>query len=148
MSEKFTHSIIVKTSPERAYKVWSNFQNFPHFMDYIKSVEKLGDGKSRWTVAGPLGTSVKWTAELTRNEPNKRIGWNTKDNSGLVTTSGQVTFNGLPHGETEVNATFQYDLPGGAVGDAIGGLFANPQKRVENDMRHYKHYLEGMLDRM
>lgn len=142
MSQKFTHSIIVKTSPNEAYETWSDVRNFPSFMKYIKAVEQRDDGTSRWTVVGPLNTSVTWHAELTRDEPNKRIAWSTKDNNGLVTTSGQVTFNGLPRGETEITATFQYDLPGGDIADTLGGLFTKPQERVEEDMRNFKAFVE------
>ena len=57
MPERFTKSIIVKASPATVYGIWSQFENFPQFMDYIKSVTKMGPKMSRWEMAGPLGLS-------------------------------------------------------------------------------------------
>lgn len=143
MSDQITKSIIVKAEPERVFALWSNFENFPHFMDHVEEVKREGDKKSEWTVSGVLGSSVNWTAEMTRLEKNKRIGWSTKDREGSVTTSGQVTFNPLTNKETEVTVVMQYSAPGGKVGKAVADLLANPEKRLEADLRNFKSFAEG-----
>jgi uncharacterized membrane protein len=142
--KQITRNIIVKATPEEAFRIWSNFENFPRFMKYIKSVTKNQDGTSHWEVEGPMGTTVEWDAELTRAEMNKRIGWSTKDRDGDVTTSGQVTFNPLPEGETEITVMMQYVPSGGAVGNLIANLFADPEQRVQEDLQHFKEYIESM----
>jgi uncharacterized membrane protein len=141
---KVTKSIIVKGDVATIYHLWSNFENFPHFMKYIKSVATTGPTTSHWVMAGPIGANIDWNAEMTRQEENKRIAWNSKDGKGVVTTSGQVTFNPLPHNETEVTAMLQYSLPAGKAGEFIANLFSNPQERVIEDLRHFKAYAEGM----
>jgi uncharacterized membrane protein len=143
MADQVTKTIIVKTDPTSAYRLWADFENFPKFMKYIESVRKTGEGRSHWVVAGPLGRKVEWEAETTRLEPPKRIAWSTKDHSS-VTTSGQVTFNDLGHDETEVTVTMHYVAPAGAAGDIITDLFSNPDKRVEEDLKHFKRYAESM----
>lgn len=95
MTDRITKSIIVQGNINDIYQLWANFENFPRFMENIESVTKTGNGLSHWVMAGPLGQKVEWDAETTRLEENKRIAWNSKDNSDL-TTSGQVTFNQLP----------------------------------------------------
>jgi uncharacterized membrane protein len=145
--EQITRNIIVKASPDEAFRAWANFENFPQFMKYIKSVTRSADGTSHWEVEGPMGTTVEWDAELTRIEANKRIGWSTKDRDGDVTTSGQVTFNPLPHNETEITVMMQYVPSGGAVGNIIANLFANPEQRVQEDLQNFKSYIEGMHER-
>ena len=147
MANQVTKSIIVKADVPSVYELWSNFENFPHFMENIKSVKKTGDQTSEWTMSGPLGTKITWNAELTRLEENKRIGWSTKDNKGLVTTSGQVTFNDLTHEETEVTIVLQYSTPAGKAGEAIAELVANPDEQLEEDLRNFKAFAEGMYDR-
>jgi len=147
MSKQITKSIIVKADVPDVYELWANFENFPHFMRNIKSVRKTGDKTSEWTMSGPLGTKLTWNAELTRVEENKRIGWSTKDNNGLVTTSGQVTFNDLSLEETEVTVILQYALPAGKAGEAVAELLANPEKQLEEDLRNFKAFAEGMYDR-
>jgi len=147
MSDQVTKSIIVKEDPQRIFELWSNFENFPDFMDHVKQVKREGDKRSTWTVSGLLGTSINWTAEITRLEENKRIGWSTKDRDGSVTTSGQVTFNRLPAGQTEVTVVMNYLAPGGKAGKAVAELLANPEKRLEEDLRNFKSFAEGTHDR-
>jgi uncharacterized membrane protein len=142
-----TKSVIVKTSPEAAYSLWSNFESFPQFMKYIESVKVNGPTTSHWIMSGPLGFRVDWTAEMTRNEADKRIAWNTKDNGGVITTSGQVLFNPLPAGETEITVTVHYEAPGGKAGELFASLFGNPEARLEEDLRNFKAFAEGMAHR-
>lgn len=142
MPERFTKSIIVKASPAEVYELWSHFENFPNFMDYIQRVTKQGPKMSKWQMAGPLGTKMEWEAETTRLEPGQRIAWNTKDHDGL-TTSGEAVFAELPHGQTEVTVTVQYDAPAGKLGEMVGKVFANPEGRLEEDLRNFKRYAEG-----
>src|SRR5262245_59361716 len=101
MTEQVVKSIIVKKEVGDVYRLWANFENFPYFMKYVKSVTKNGPNISHWQVAGPLGMNIEWEAEMTRREENRRIAWNSKDREGTITTSGQVTFNSLPQGQTE-----------------------------------------------
>ena len=127
MTEHITKSIIVTSDVTEVYKLWSNFQYFPQFMDYVESVEKTGAKTSHWEVKGPLGKTVRWNAEMTRMEPNTRIGWNTKDDNGTVTTSGQVTFTSLPQNQTENTVNMTYAPTGGKVGEAVAQIFGHPE---------------------
>lgn len=147
MAQQFTKMMIVKADAADVFKLWSDFENFPHFMKNLKSVRKVTDKVSEWTLSGPMGAPIKWTAEMTRHEENKRIGWNTKDNDGLVTTSGQVTFTALPQNETEVTVRMQYQPPAGKAGELAAQLLSNPEKMLEEDLRNFKAFAEGMYDR-
>ncbi len=146
MVDQISRTIIVKASPEEAYRAWENFENFPLFMTYIKSVKKTGDRTSHWVMEGPLGRRVEWDAETTRLDPGKRIAWNSKRESALK-TSGQVTFNALPQGETEVNVTLHYDPPSGWAGDLVAELFGDSEKKLEADLQNFKAFIEGMPER-
>lgn len=147
MAKQVTKTIIVKADVADVYNIWSDFENFPHFMSHVKSVKKLGERTSEWTVSGPLGTSLTWNAEMTRDEENKRIAWSSKDKEGSVTTSGQVTFNSLPENETEVTVLLQYNPPAGKAGEVVARLFANPEEKLKEDLRNFKSFAEGMYDR-
>lgn len=147
MAQQITRSLIVKASVDDVFKLWSSFENFPHFMKNLKAVKKTSDKTSEWTLTGPLGASIKWTAEMTRLEPNKRIGWSTKDNAGTLTTSGQVTFNSLPQDRTEITVIMQYQPAAGKAGEVVAKLLADPEKMLEEDLRNFKAFAEGMYDR-
>lgn len=141
MADQTTKTIIVGASVDTAYETWANFENFPHFMKHVKSVTKTGDKMSHWVVDGPLGKSVEWDAETTRLERNKRIAWNSKESSDIK-TSGQVTFNDLGKGQTEITVTLQWVVPASKGGETLMGLFANPEKQLEEDLLSFKHYVE------
>ncbi|MCB0116168.1 MAG: SRPBCC family protein, partial [Caldilineaceae bacterium] len=123
--KQVTRSIIVKAGVDDAYSLWSNFENFPQFMQHIKAVYKAGDDLSHWVMEGPLGARLEWDARTTRLDPNKRIGWQSID--GAIKTSGQVTFNSLPNEQTEVTVTMQYVPPAGLAGEVVAELFGNPE---------------------
>jgi len=146
MSKQITQSIHVSRPVSELYALWSNFENFPNFMKHIESVKKLGDRSSRWNMDGPLGTKFEWEAETTLMENNKRIAWNSKDNSSIK-TSGEVTFAPLGSGETQVTVMMSYDPPGGPAGDAAAKWFVNLEKRVDEDLKNFKSYAEGMPER-
>jgi uncharacterized membrane protein len=142
MTRQISKSIIVNASPEQAYTLWADFSQFPHFMEHVKSVTITSPNSSHWVVAGPAGSKVDWNAELTRAEPFQRLAWNTKDNKGFMTTSGQVTFTPLPENQTEVTVTMQYTPPAGAVGDWLTTLLVKPEVSVASDLRRFKTQIE------
>jgi uncharacterized membrane protein len=88
---------------------------------------------------------VDWNAEMTRLEPHKRIAWNSKDKKGMVTTSGQVTFNELPDNETEVTVMLQLTPPAGKIGKVVTALLVNPEQKLVEDLRNFKRYVEKMI---
>ncbi|MGH2543159.1 MAG: SRPBCC family protein [Ardenticatenaceae bacterium] len=141
MQDGVTKNIIVKGDVAEVYRAWADFENFPTFMQHIKSVTKTGDRTSHWVAKGPLGRSVKWDAVTTRLEENKRIAWNSTE--GNVKTSGQVTFNPLPQGQIEVTVMLKYVPHAGMVGDLIAGIFSDPERMLADDLRNFKAYIEG-----
>lgn len=149
MARQVTKSVIVEASPEHLYGLWNNFETFPNFMSNIKLVEYTGEKTTHWEMEGPLNTTLEWKAETTVQEENKRIAWNSKDKEGDVTTSGQVTFNGLPKGQTEVTVTLQYEPnKAGLAGDAVDALFGKPEERLEEDLRNFKQFAERHVRRV
>lgn len=143
MADQVTKNIIVKSNIDDVYTIWANFENFPRFMTYIKSITKTGERSSHWVMKGPLGKDLEWDAETTTLEPNKRIAWNSRD-GGDIKTSGQVTFNQLAQGQTEVTVMLQYVPPAGKLGEFVANLFSDPDKRLEEDLRNFKAYVEQL----
>ena len=144
MPEQTTKTITVGAPAADVFAVWANFENFPHFMKHVKSVTRTGERTTRWVAEGPLGRQVEWDAETTRYEPDKRIAWHSLPDS-TVRTSGQVTFNELPGRQTEITVTLQYVAPGGAAGEKLAQLLANPEEMLEEDLRNFKAFVEGRV---
>jgi uncharacterized membrane protein len=144
MPEQTTKSIIVGVPVADVFAAWADFENFPRFMEHVKSITRTGDKTTRWVAEGPLGQDVEWEAETTRLEPYKRIAWRSTEDSP-VQTSGQVTFNDLSPQETEVTVTLQYVLPGGLAGEAVARLLSDPEEMLEEDLRRFKAHVENRV---
>ncbi len=136
-----TKSILVKAPLQKVYETWADFENFPQFMHHIQSVAKTGDDTSHWTMEGPFHTRLEWDARMTRDEENKRIAWSSF--AGDIKTSGQVTFNSLPDGAVEVTVTLKYVPPAGLAGDLFARLLTDPEGKLEDDLQHFKRYMEA-----
>ena len=73
--------------------------------------------------------------------PNRGIGWNTVD--GEVMTSGEARFEEITPGRTQVDVTMNYaDPPGGAVGEAVTNILANPQRNLKEDLQNFAGIVE------
>jgi uncharacterized membrane protein len=148
MNDQITKSIIIDGTADHIYGLWSNFETFPNFMSNISLVEYTGEKTTHWEMEGPLNTTLEWEAETTVDEENKRIAWNSKDDEGDVTTSGQVTFNALPEEQTEVTVTLHYEPnKAGLAGEVVDALFGNPEEKLEQDLRNFKQYAERHVRR-
>ena len=141
MAEQATRSIIVQGSVGEVFSAWASFENFPHFMRHIKSVARTGERTTHWVAHGPLGKNVEWDAETTRFDQDKRIAWRSLEGSDIK-TSGQVTFNDLENGQVDVTVTLQWVIPASLGGETLAELVANPGKRLEEDLRDFKAYVE------
>lgn len=138
-------SIRVNAPARQVYQFWRNFENFPRFMEHVEAVSIVGgnDRLSHWKLKGPLGKSVEFDAEMTRDEPGKEIGWNSR--GGSMETSGVVTFTET-NGATEVHVLIQwYDTPGGVVGEAVSRMFQDPEQMLEEDLQRFKDIAEGRV---
>src|SRR4051812_48562528 len=78
-------------SPQsKLYAAWRNVNQFPIFLEHVRSVEALNDRRSHWIVDAPMGRTVEWDADIDRDEPDTAIGWHTTgmadvEHQGLVT---------------------------------------------------------------
>jgi len=70
-------TIEVQAPREVVFRYWSNFENFPNFMQNVEEVKMSGQNTSNWTVKGPLDKSVEFDARTTEMDPNRGIGQDT-----------------------------------------------------------------------
>jgi uncharacterized membrane protein len=135
-------TIHISETPEKVYRFWSNFENWPRFIKEVTDVTQLPDGHTRWTLKGPLGLPVTWESEVTRQVPNESIAWRSLPGS-LLTNSGQVKFIRNETGGTTLEIDFAYNPPAGALGEAMAKLLgADPQYRVEEIIGEMKKLIE------
>ena len=129
-------SIEVDVPIRTVYNQWTQFEEFPRFMEGVKSVRQLDDKRLAWK-AEIAGKDVDWTAEITQQEPDKRIGW--RSTSGAE-NAGSVSFESLDPSKTKVTLRLHYE-PEGAV-QATGSALGLVKARVSGDLSRFKKFIE------
>lgn len=76
--------IDINAAPETVFDVWSNFENFPHFMSHVVEVRDLGQQRSHWVISGPDGMPLACDAVLTESERPRRQAWRTEHGNGSI----------------------------------------------------------------
>lgn len=119
--ERVEKSIIVDCPLQTVYNQWTQFENFPRFMEGVKRVTQLDDKRLHWE-AEIGGKHKEWNARITEQIPDLRIAW---QNEAGEDTSGIVTFQPDGPDRTRVNLQLFYDPKGfvESAGDAIGVVY-------------------------
>jgi uncharacterized membrane protein len=130
-------SIDVKVPVSTAYNQWTQFEEFPRFMEGVDSVRQLDDKRLHWR-ATIAGKSKEWHAEITEQRPDERIAWTSR---GGAHNAGVVTFHRLSDSRTKVMLQLDYDPEGivETVGDAAGVV----SMRVKGDLQRFKEFIES-----
>jgi uncharacterized membrane protein len=134
---KIEKSIDVKVPVRTAYDQWTQFEEFPRFMEGVEEVRQLDDKRLHWR-AKVGGKEEEWDAEITEQLPDERVAW--RSTSGAE-NAGVVTFHHIDANTTRVMLQLEYDPEGVVenVGDALGVV----SRRVEGDLKRFKEFIEG-----
>ena len=129
-------SIEVNVPARVAYNQWTQFEEFPRFMEGIEEVKQLDDRRLSWK-ANVGGKTETWDAEITEQEPDQRIAW--KTTSGAK-HAGVVTFHRLSDDKCKVMLQMAYD-PKGLV-ENMGDVFGVTEHRIKGDLERFKSFIE------
>ncbi|HUQ24397.1 MAG TPA: SRPBCC family protein [Burkholderiales bacterium] len=133
----------IDAPPADVFRFWNDCENFPRFMSHMRDARPVDERRSRWTVAGPAGVPVHWTAEVVRVEPGELIEWCCNRDSD-VWHRGRVMFADNGHGGTRVQVEMSYVPPAGAFGHAVASLFgADPKSEMDADLMRMKSMIES-----
>jgi uncharacterized membrane protein len=130
-------SIEINVPVKAAYNQWTQFEEFPKFMEGVKQVRQLDNTHLHWK-ADIGGKEKEWDAEITEQIPDERIAWTSR--SGAF-NAGVVTFHRLSDAKSKVMLQLQYEPEGVVenVGDAVGMV----SQRVQGDLERFKSFIEG-----
>jgi uncharacterized membrane protein len=120
---------------EKAYKSWTQFEEFPKFMHRVLDVNQE-DNEVRWTEKIWFSTR-QWTGEITEKRQNDRIAW--KSTSGTQ-HSGVISFHKLDKNLTRVLVTVDF-VPSGMIEKMASGM-RFVKRAVEADLARFKAYVE------
>jgi uncharacterized membrane protein len=130
-------SIDVNAPLSTAYNQWTQFEEFPRFMEGVTSVHQTDDTHLHW-VAEIGGVEREWDAEITEQHPDERVAWRSITGAR---NAGVVTFHRIDDGTTRVTLQMDADPEGLVenVGTALGFL----DRRVKGDLERFKEFIES-----
>jgi uncharacterized membrane protein len=129
-------SIEVHVPVTTAYNQWTQFEEFPRFMDGVKSVQQVDDRHLRWE-AKVGGREKTWDAEIQEQVPDQRIIWRATDGTE---NAGMVSFIPTAADATKVTLQMSYD-PEGFIENA-GNALGIMGHRVQGDLERFRDFIE------
>jgi uncharacterized membrane protein len=136
MSSRIEKSIDVNVPVRRAYDQWTQFEEFPRFMEGVKEVAQLTNRRLRWR-AEIGGREKVWEAEITEQIPDARIAWHATTGAK---NAGVVTFHRLSDDTTRIMLQMEYD-PEGLLENA-GDFVGVTTSRITGDLERFKEFIE------
>src|SRR5256885_14299891 len=114
---RIEESIEVEVPVRVAYDQWTQFEEFPRFMEGVERVVQKNDRVLEWT-AEIAGQKRSWEAEITEQLPDRRIAW--RSTSG-ARNDGVVTFQPIDPDRTKITLALDVDPEGPmeSAGDAL-----------------------------
>ena len=137
MTTKVEKTITVDVPISTAYNQWTQFEEFPTFMEGVESVQQVDDTHLVWS-AEVGGKKEEWRAEITEQHPDHRIAW--KATEGRE-NAGVVTFHQIDENTTRIAVQMDWD-PEGFI-EAAGSALGADSRRVQGDLKRFKELIES-----
>ncbi|MGI5413599.1 SRPBCC family protein [Streptomyces chartreusis] len=131
-------AIEVHVSLRKAYDQWTQFEEFPNFMEGVDEVTQLDDRHNHW-ITSIGGVRREFDTEIVDQLADDRITWRSVD--GDTRQRGSVRFEPLDDMHTRIELTMDVEPTGMAEkgADALGLI----DRRVKGDLRRFKDYVES-----
>ena len=129
-------SIEIELPVSTVYNQWTQFEEFPQFMEGVERVTQLDDTRLHW-VAEIAGAKREWDAEIVDQKPDQRIAWRSIDGAG---NGGIVTFQATGEAVTRVNLQMEFAPEG--LAETIGDKLGFVSKQAEGDLKRFKSFME------
>lgn len=120
-----------------AYNQWTQFESFPHFLDYVESIDQIDATHTHWKVK-IAGAEREFDAEITEQHPDERVAWNSI--GGDENHAGVVTFHRLSDSTTRVTVQLDWEAEGFA--EKVGAVFGVDDRAIKKDLQNFKEFIE------
>jgi len=129
-------TILVSRPVRTVYDQWTQFEEFPRFMEGVEAVHQLDDRTLHWR-ARVGGRTEEWDAEIVQQVPDQTIAW--RRTLG-ARNSGVVIFTPVDAERTRVSLALEYDARG--LVEKVGSALGVVSRRVEGDLERFKRFVE------
>ena len=130
-------TIEVDVPVSTAYNQWTQFEEFPRFMEGVESVTQTDDTHLHW-VAEFGGKQHEWKAEIVEQVPDQRVAWRSVDGKGIT---GEVSFQPAGPDGTRVEVHMSWETEG--VLESLGAALGADDRRVKGDLERFQELIES-----
>jgi uncharacterized membrane protein len=130
-------SLEVNVPVSTAYNQWTQFEDFPLFMEGVDHVQQLDDTRLHWA-ATVAGRKAEWNAKILEQHPDRQISWISEDGKK---TRGTVSFEPRGDGKSLVRLSMSYQAEGPA--EQLGSAAGLDSRRIRGDLERFKELIES-----
>ncbi|MFD9128042.1 SRPBCC family protein [Kitasatospora sp. NPDC059571] len=131
-------TIEVEVPLHTAYNQWTQFEEFPRFMEGVEQITQLDERHNHWKVKVG-GVTREFDTEIVDQLPDERVAWRTVD--GEVRQRGVVTFQSLDARRTRVRLAMDFEPEG--IAERAGEVLGMVDRRVKGDLERFKSFIEA-----
>ncbi|MGW3076173.1 SRPBCC family protein [Kitasatospora sp. NPDC001132] len=120
-----------------AYNQWTQFEQFPMFMEGVEEITQIDDRHNRWKTK-IAGVSREFDTEIVDQVPDDHVAWRTV--TGEVKQSGMVSFQSLDAGHTRIVMSMDYQPEG--LAEKAADMVNMLDRQVRGDLKRFKNFIE------
>ena len=120
-----------------AYDQWTQFEEFPRFMEGVEEVRQVTDESLEWR-AEIAGQTRTWATRIAEQVPDRTIAWVAVEGEKL---DGRVAFEALGEDRTRVALTMRFE-PDDAL-EKAADMLQVVEGRVKGDLERFKRFIEA-----
>ncbi|MGH7623074.1 MAG: SRPBCC family protein, partial [Gemmatimonadaceae bacterium] len=130
-------SIEVDAPLSAVFRTWTDYEDYPHFMEGVRQVRKLGPYRTHWVVEDD-GMREEWDSRITDTTTNRRLAWTSES---VSRNDGEVVLEQLAAERTRVYFAVDYEPRDRTkrAADEMGFV----ERRTEGDLKRFKQYVES-----
>ena len=120
-----------------AYDQWTQFEEFPRFMEGVEEVRQVTEESLEWR-AEIAGQTRTWATRITEQTPDRSISWVAVEGEKLA---GAVSFEPLGDASTRVRLAMTFE-PDDAL-EKAADMLKVVEGRVKGDLERFKRFIES-----
>ena len=136
MTTKVNKTIMVNVPVGTAYRQWTKFEEFPHFMGGVERVTRLSEDRLEW-VAEIAGVHRRWEAKIVQQDLDRAVAWAAVEGAK---NAGWVDFKEAGPSQTSLHLSLEYEPHG--VLEFLGDKLHIVERQAESDLKKFKEYIE------
>jgi uncharacterized membrane protein len=130
-------NIDVDVDISTVYNQWTQFTEFPQFMNGVDTITQTDDTHQHW-VTSIAGVTREFDTVITEQHPDERVAWKSVEGTGHA---GVVTFHRL--GDNQTRVMVQLDMAPEGLAEKAADKLGVVDHQVTADLKRFKTFIEN-----